>query len=347
MKTPWTRLRGETAGGCRRYAESMANTDATRQGISMVDVFSGCGGLTAGFQRAGFEPQMAVESNVHAAATYAANFGTHVVCGKIEDTVKEDFPKADLVVGGPPCQGFSTLGCRDPDDPRNRLWSEYGRVVGIVHPKVFLLENVPQFLKSDQFRLLKREIKHGNLSDYELTSGIVNAADYGVPQRRIRAIVVGSRTGPASLPEPTHPGVTKWISLRKALLDIPFEPTASSLPSRKLANGIPGPFEASELHLQRCPQPTSVERYSFIPPGGNRFDLPDRLKPPCWLKKKTGTADVMGRLEWSKPALTIRTEFWKPEKGRVLHPEWSPTDPAKSVNRSNYPLGGCAHPGLR
>ena len=100
------------------------------------------------------------------------------------------------------------------------------------------------------------------------------------------------------------------------------------------ATGVPGPFKASELHLRRHPTAKSLERYSLIPPGGNRFNLPDRLKPPCWLNKPTGTSDVMGRLKWDKPALTIRTEFWKPEKGRVLHPEWSPSDPSQCVNRS-------------
>lgn len=300
----------------------------------MVDLFAGCGGLTEGFRTAGYEPVFAVESHPHAAATYAANFGDHVLCGKIEETGQADFPDADLIVGGPPCQGFSNLGRRDPDDTRNRLWTEYSRVVAIVRPKVFVLENVPRFLKSDQFTLLQREITDGALRDYELTSGVVNAADFGVPQRRSRAIVIGSRTGRASLPIPTHADDSEWVGLREALSGIPFEPTASALPRRELTNGIPGPFTADELHLRRNPRSFSIERYSYIPPGGNRFNLPDRLKPPCWLNKATGTSDVMGRLEWDKPALTIRTEFWKPEKGRALHPEWSATDPDKSVNRS-------------
>ena len=317
----------------QRYAWSLTRRTAARNNLGMVDLFAGCGGLTEGFQRGGYESLLAVESDPHAAATYAANFGAHVLCRKIESTTRADFPDADLVVGGPPCQGFSTLGSRDPDDPRNRLWTEYSRVVEIVRPKVFVLENVPQFLKSDQFSLLEQEVTDGALSDYELTSGVVNAANFGVPQRRIRAIVIGSRTGRASLPTPTHCGSSKWVGLRHALSGIPFEPTASVLPRRELTNGVPGPFTAGELHLRRHPRPFSIERYSFIPPGGNRFDLPDRLKPPCWLNKATGTSDVMGRLEWDKPALTIRTEFWKPEKGRALHPEWSATDPAKSVNR--------------
>ena len=302
--------------------------------LSVVDLFAGCGGLTEGFQRAGFTPLYAVECNPHAAATYAVNFGDHVDCCKIEDTVNGDYPSADVLVGGPPCQGFSNLGRHDADDPRNRLWTEYRRVVDIVRPKVFVLENVPQFLKSDQFRQLELEVKVGRIRGYEITYGLVNAADFGVPQRRIRAIVIGSRVGRASLPSPTRSGPDGWASLRDALAGIPFEPESSSLPRRVSATGVPGPFKASELHLRRHPTAKSLERYSLIPPGGNRFNLPDRLKPPCWLNKPTGTSDVMGRLKWDKPALTIRTEFWKPEKGRVLHPEWSPSDPTQCVNRS-------------
>ena len=302
--------------------------------LGLVDLFAGCGGLTEGFQRAGFEPRYAVECNPQAAATYAANFGAHVDCSRIEDTCTGDYASADVLVGGPPCQGFSNLGRHDADDPRNRLWREYRRVIEIVRPRIFVLENVPQFLRSDQFRQLELEVKVGRIRGYEITYGLVNAADFGVPQRRIRAIVVGSRVGPTSLPSPTYDGPAHWTGVRDALAGIPFEPDASSLPRRQYSAGIPGPFKASELHLRRHPTARSLERYSLIPSGGNRFDLPDRLKPPCWLNKPTGTSDVMGRLQWDRPALTIRTEFWKPEKGRVLHPEWSATDPSKCVNRS-------------
>jgi len=308
--------------------------DVPSQRLGLIDLFAGCGGLTEGFQRAGFNPLYAVERDRHAAATYTANFGHHVDCSTIEETTAEDYPSAELLVGGPPCQGFSNLGRHDTDDPRNRLWREYRRIVEIVRPKVFVIENVPQFLNSNQFRQLELEVKVGRIRGYELTYGLVNAADFGVPQRRIRAIVIGSRVGPANLPSPTHTGPDGWVCLEDALSGIPFEAEALGLPRREYAEGIPGSFKANELHLRRHPTALSLERYSHIPPGGNRFNLPDRLKPPCWLNKPTGTSDVMGRLEWHKPALTIRTEFWKPEKGRVLHPEWSLTDPSRCVNRS-------------
>ena len=110
-------------------------------------------------------------------------------CDDIATVPDDVFPRADVVVGGPPCQGFSNLGTRNPDDPRNLLWREYARVVRLTRPAVFVLENVPQFLKSDQYGLLVDWTQDGPLRGYELTAGVLNAADYGVVQRRRRAIV--------------------------------------------------------------------------------------------------------------------------------------------------------------
>ena len=303
---------------------------------TLIDLFAGCGGLTEGFRSQGFEPVFAVEWDPAAATTYAQNFGNHVFCADIGEVRKSDVPYADVVVGGPPCQGFSQLGTRDPHDPRNTLWLEYARIVGHVRPQVFVLENVPRFLKSGQFEMLVDWTQPGGpLEDYELDCGVLNAADYEVPQRRKRAIVIGSRIGAPKLPEPTRgkEADRPWIGLRDAIGDIPFQPGPSQLPDRHLDDGTPGPFKAHELHLSRNPRPLSLQRYDAVPPGGGRFDLPDELLPACWANKPTGTTDVMGRLEWGRPALTIRTEFFKPEKGRYLHPEWDPEEPERRVNR--------------
>lgn len=305
--------------------------------MRLVDLFAGCGGLTEGFRQAGFDPVMAVEWDRSAAATYAANFGNHVTCADISELSDNVFPEADVVVGGPPCQGFSNLGTRNPDDPRNLLWREYARVVRLAKPNVFVLENVPQFLKSDQYELLVDWSENGPLRDYELAAAVLNAADYGVAQRRRRAIVVGSRCGQPTLPPPSHgkdDPAAPWATVRDALSDIPYETGPTVLPTQRLESGIPGPFKVTELHLSRQPRELSLRRYELIPPGGGRFNLPDRLLPNCWKNKPTGTVDVMGRMEWDKPSLTIRTEFFKPEKGRYLHPQWDTHDPHKQVNRS-------------
>jgi DNA (cytosine-5)-methyltransferase 1 len=96
---------------------------------------------------------------------------------------------------------------------------------------------------------------------------------------------------------------------------------------------VPGIFKGHELHFGRQPRPMSLERYDHVPPGGGRFDVPEHLLPKCWLNKPTGTTDVMGRMHWDAPSLTIRTEFFKPEKGRYLHPQWDAHRPDRRVNR--------------
>jgi len=96
---------------------------------------------------------------------------------------------------------------------------------------------------------------------------------------------------------------------------------------------VPGPFSIEDIHVGRTYRPLSLARYARIGPGRNRFDLPDELLFACWRKKRTGTTDVLGRLVWDRPSVTIRTEFFKPEKGRYLHPEWD-VDSATGQNRA-------------
>lgn len=309
--------------------------------MRLIDLFAGCGGLTEGFHLEGYEPVFAVEWDAAAAATYAVNFGSHVVYQDIASIGRSDIPDADVVVGGPPCQGFSQLGTRDPDDPRNHLWLEYAKVVDWVRPRAFVLENVPRFLRSGQFDLLQELTHSGRLLEgYSLSAGVLDAADFGVPQRRKRAFLIGVRDGVASLPLPTHGDQLRQrplATVRDAIGDI-FdtypEPGPSSLPDAVLPSGISGPFKAREIHLSRKPTPLSLERYDFVPEGGNRFDLPARLLPACWANKPTGTTDVMGRLWWDRPSVTIRTEFFKPEKGRYLHPHYNADDPRDRANRA-------------
>jgi DNA (cytosine-5)-methyltransferase 1 len=303
---------------------------------TMLDLFSGCGGMTEGFRRVGFEPVMAVEWSLHAAATYAANFGEdHVLCADIADVPDRAIPSVDVVIGGPPCQGFSNLGTRDPADPRNRLWREFVRVVAAANPKVFVIENVDRFARSAEFELLLAEVKTGLLQGYEITWDVLNAADYGVPQRRQRTILIGSRVGAPVLPAPTH-GRHQWTPVRAVLEGLPPVPATTELPGRSgvvFGRRVPGPFTAHELHIGRRPTELSLRRYDCIPPGGGRFDLPDELLSPCWRKKATGTTDVMGRMRWDQPSVTIRTEFFKPEKGQYLHPQWDGSRPERRVNR--------------
>jgi DNA (cytosine-5)-methyltransferase 1 len=308
----------------------------------MIDLFAGCGGMTAGFKRHLFTPVLAVEHNLHAAATYAANFGEdHTLWGDIDDALEGDIPEADVVIGGPPCQGFSNLGSKDVDDPRNKLWKRYLEVVERANPKVFVIENVQRFSSSAEFQLLNDEAENGMISDYALTPAVLLAADYGVAQRRPRTIIVGSRVGKISMPKASHAkspadDQKPWVTVRERIGVLPEQPSTLSLPQAQtqfFGQSVPGTFKWLDLHFGRSPRELSLKRYDCIPPAGGRFDLPDELLSNCWRNKPTGTTDVMGRMRWDAPSLTIRTEFFKPEKGQYLHPQWDPKDPSKRVNR--------------
>ncbi|MFD3939044.1 DNA cytosine methyltransferase [Streptomyces sp. NPDC058611] len=318
--------------------------------LRTIDLFAGCGGLTQGFAdvrlggRAVYKHIAAVELDQAAAATYAVNFGSDVHQGDIADWVArpEGIPGADVVLGGPPCQGFSQLGNQDPSDKRNQLWRHYLTVVSGANPKAFVMENVEPFRRSPEFKFLVDETRPGGkLSEYVIRHEVINAADHGVPQRRLRTILVGVRkdlpVGPGAtervgdvselelqsllIPAPSPAQQkTVWKTISGLVLQKPFR----ELPERwEEVNGkrIAGRFTMAELHLRRNGiTDRSMERYRAIPEGGNRFNLPDELLSPCWRKHKTGSGDVMGRLFRDKPSVTIRTEFFKPEKGRYLHP---------------------------
>jgi DNA (cytosine-5)-methyltransferase 1 len=293
--------------------------------ITTIDLFAGAGGLSLGFHLAerGFMPVFAVEHDPAAAATFERNFGCDVFAGDIE--LGPEYPPADVIIGGPPCQGFSPLGRDRDDDSRTRLnglWKHYLDAVRSIRPKAFVIENVPEFQRSAQFaELLYLLETDTELSDYMPAWGVLDAADYGAPQRRRRGILVAVRDhngDPPWPPTPTHgpasPGGQPHRTVYDAIGDLPRQTTGTN-------PCIDG--DAQHLHFGRRPRPISLERYRAIPPGGNRFDLmrnrPD-ITPACWANKPNGTTDVMGRLWWDKPSATIRTEFYKPEKGRYLHP---------------------------
>jgi DNA (cytosine-5)-methyltransferase 1 len=285
------------------------------ENLRIIDLFAGCGGLTLGFHAAGdIEPVMAVEIDRDASETFDLNFGKHVVRAadgtplRLEDVPR--FPKADLLVGGPPCQGFSPLNMLGVGLGRRGLWREYLRALREAAPAAFVMENVPELLRSAEYEAFK--VAAESLG-YNVEGRILNAADYGVPQTRRRAIVIGVAQGDVPWPTPSHAaarnnpdGLLPWRTFRDAVRGLPRAPTGKN------------------WHNPRNPRPESVERYKTIPnEGEGRFDLAARrpdITPNCWLRKKSGSTDVFGRLWWDRPAYTIRTEFFKPEKGRYLHP---------------------------
>jgi len=268
----------------------------------------------------GFESIWAVDNDPAAIETYKRNFG-HGTCGDIEELVSYT-PQADVVIGGPPCQGFSLLNKNRVGDARRELWQPYMDVVERSNARVFIIENVPGLLNTEEHAAI---LKRASALGFETVSTKVVAADYGAPQTRTRALIFGYRPEAALMPqfppEKTHRspkekdnGLPEWLTVRDAIADLKA-PLGTSI------RDVKSPYD---LHFGRTPTDMSLKRYKAVPPGGNRFDLQKnapKITPACWIKKTSGGTDLFGRLWWDRPSVTIRTEFYKPEKGRYLHPD--------------------------
>lgn len=307
-----------------------------RQPFRLIDAFAGAGGMTLGFSKRFGHPFNSVwanDFNAYCVETYNGNFGRHCLAGDIVDILNDSsisIPQADVVIGGPPCQGFSLLNKHRAEDPRKQLWRPYLEIVRRSGADIFVMENVPQLLGA---------FEHGEISEtagamgFKVRGDVLCAADYGVPQIRRRAFIIGCRFfDPAHLfpPRKTHFAPNgngkksrngylekprEWKTVRDAIADLP--PPEST----EIGNNPP----PLDLHFGRNPTELSRKRYRAIPREGmNRFDLQriaPELTPDCWIRKKSGGTDLFGRLWWDRQAFTIRTEFYKPEKGRYLHPE--------------------------
>lgn len=326
-----------------------------RQPYRIIDLFSGCGGLTLGFAwnslfsrterhpllrrstpvgPSPFEIVFANDFDAAALATYRLNFdptAAHSRPGSIESILgaEDPIPEADVVIGGPPCQGFSLLNKQRRDDVRRELWWHFMEVADRADAKVIVMENVPQLLGTLEFQRMLKRLRE--LEYTHLMAHVLCAANYGAPQVRNRAIILASRCGPIALPIPTHlsPGrlerlngnrsaygsaTLPWTDVQAAIGDLD-EPEGTEIRHRAGAT--------NRLHFGRQPTAVSLQRYRSVPYGGNRFDLQRNAReitPGCWIRKTSGGTDLFGRLWWERPSVTIRTEFFKPEKGRYLHP---------------------------
>lgn len=294
----------------------------------VIDLFCGAGGLTRGLVDTGFfAPVLANDIDEDSIRSYEANFGRHGYHDDLNSLLTENVFRtgmAEVVVGGPPCQGFSLLNKQRVGDERRGLWLAYFRVLDIVQPRAFVMENVPELLKSPEFVRFRR-LAEGDLG-FRVWAEVLNAADFGVPQRRRRAIAIGIRDGDPVVPSQTHydgskagtlvqlPGLEPWRTVRSAIGKL-HPPVGTEI------RDVPPPYD---LHFGRNPTEKSLARYRLVGEGENRFDLLRKarhLTPACWIRKRSGGTDLFGRLWWDRPAFTIRTEFFKPEKGRYLHPE--------------------------
>ncbi|MGF1677459.1 MAG: DNA cytosine methyltransferase [Rivularia sp. (in: cyanobacteria)] len=229
---------------------------------TFVDLFCGAGGMTQGLVQAGFKPLASVEISPIASATHKRNFQEcHHFCGDIETfsplkwLEKIDSPEVHLVVGGPPCQGFSVAGKRDPKDPRNRLFYEFIRVVSEIRPWYVVMENVPGILTIE-----KGEVR-GSITEAFKSIGynnvsvaILESAAYGVPQIRPRAIFIANRLG---MPNP-YP--------KAQLLTEEYKPIESAICDLPEYTRIPEINHEWTKH-----SPDYMERIAKVPPGGSLY----------------------------------------------------------------------------
>ena len=280
---------------------------------TFIDCFAGAGGLSLGITESGFESLYAFDAEPVACQTLRHNLGGVVEVARIEDLDPEEMAsrlgRPDLVIGGPPCQGFSTQRRGAPTDPRNDLVNRYWAFALAFEPKVVVMENVPGVLGrrgSQQMDAVRRLVLERG---YQIDAAVVDVTAIGVPQRRRRAIVVAWNPGMAK-PFDFSPFITDRppATVRDAIGDVP-PPHEDFTEHPTIANHVRVRISAKNL-----------ERIRHVPPGGGRLDIPEELRLDC---HKGGThrhLDVYGRLAWDEPAGTITAMFDNFTRGRFAHP---------------------------
>ncbi len=305
--------------------------------ITVISLFSGGGGLDLGFVNAGYKILWAIDNDPNAVATYKKNIGGHIICADITKQDVNLIPCADVVIGGPPCQSFSLAGLRRTEDARGQLVWQYMRIIEKIKPKAFIFENVTGLLSAKNSRgekiisLLKEEFKR---IGYSVELQVMNAADFGVPQRRKRVIIVGLRGGESFVfPKPTHgskeTNLLPYVSVKDALDDLPS-------PSNKDADVLVYTKSAKTEYQKRMRKNKSkyvsghfistlsaLDKYiiSHVKPGGNYMDIPKDVdsKRIRRLQKEGGHTTCYGRLNPKDPSYTINTYFNRPNVGCNIH----------------------------
>ncbi len=266
--------------------------------LKFIDLFCGCGGLSLGFKMAGFVPVAGIDNNEAAIRTYGMNFpDSKAICEDIltmnKNTILNDLGSelnVDLIIGGPPCQGFSNANKNyvEENDPRNKLFFEFVKFVELASPRVVVIENVPQIVTKDNGYAKKRIEEIFEERGYQVTNTILNAADYGVPQKRLRNFFIITRNNPFSISSikknKTAPTVKEAISeLYQFENGKPTFRTLNVPPKteyqgylRSLDNTVPN----HDIHY---PALIQQERISYVPQGGNWRFVPEEL----WVTKRT------------------------------------------------------------
>ena len=260
---------------------------------TFIDLFAGCGGMSLGFELAGMSSVLAIEKDEWAAATYAHNRpGVNMVIADITTLLhpQEEFPHTGTVfgiIGGPPCQGFSLSGDRDPKDPRNSLFMDYMRFVGAFRPPFFVMENVPGILSAvtrggEKVRevILAVAEKLG----YRVKILVLDASDYGVPQSRVRVFFVGIRGDFPFCPELLVPQKVAGapVTIRQALDDLPVIGAGEGRDAMPYAKEPDNPFQkwcrrrttSVDNHVAMRHTRRLVERFHVIKWGESAADVP-------------------------------------------------------------------------
>lgn len=312
--------------------------------LKVIDLFSGVGGLSYGFAHDDhFEIIAANEILPNMAKAYSLNHPTAKVYAedikdfnikKIEKDLGIKASEIDIIVGGPPCQAYSTVGKRLIDDPRGKLFQEYYRVLKEFNPKLFLFENVKGLLSMQDGELLKTIISLFESLGYKVKYKLLNAADYGAPQIRERVIIIGSKLKTEfEYPEPTHYNpeeensllknkLKPYLTLEEAISDLPFIRTNEE--SFKYTSEPKNDFQRlmrknapEKLMDHNSPKNNDklVKMMELLPDGGTPEDLPEHLRPT------SGFKNTYCRLWWKRPSTTITRNLSTPSSSRCIHPK--------------------------
>lgn len=297
-----------------------------------IDLFSGGGGLTVGMKKAGFKVLAAVELDSIAADTYKINnkktavierdirhvSGTEIL--KVSGLKKGELT---LLAGCPPCQSFSTLTrSYSNEDSRNSLIKEVLRLIIDLEPKMIMIENVPGLMGRGK-EYLSQFISGIKDAGYLVNYGVLQVADYGVPQDRKRFVLLAGKGFEIKLPAPIKDSKSKfiskrWVTVREALQGLP-EPIQLE---EAISQGGPRKFSWNVIRKQ---SDLNLARLKHLKPGAPRFDIPDYLRPDCHKGNNTSFSNVYGRMSWDKVSPTITGGCTVLSKGRFGHPEQNRT----------------------
>lgn len=296
---------------------------------NVVDLFSGVGGLSYGFSKMSeFQILAANEIEKDISIAYSLNHPNVAMINcdinqLTEEKLKEILKgqKVDLIVGGPPCQSYSTLGKRQMDERAN-LFMQYKRILNILKPKAFVFENVSGILSMNKGNLFKKVKSEFESLGYDLKHKLLDAADYGVPQHRERVILVGIKgKNDFEYPLPTHGDKLKpYITLEEAIGDLP--PIKSGQTDNSFNNAITNDFlkfvrkddEVMTEHSAPKNGEHLIQIMEALQDGQSKDDLPESIRPT------SGYGNTYAKLWWKKPSTTITRNFACPSSSRCIHP---------------------------